>query len=375
MKSSDKSKSKLEIYFFSFAFIFSIVFLFWLLRPFYSDFLLSFVLVGIFTPFYNWLLKHTQGRKKLASALVCFVILVVCLGPLAFLVSTITAQAASVYQSSLRSFDFQIIDRTLFGDNAFARNMELIANTFNYEYTAENVQQAVLEIVKFIGKFLYDQLNNLFSNVIGFLFHFSIMILIIFFLFIDGDKLQKFLFDLSPLPDVEDELIRNRFIEVSKAILVGNGISSTIQGLLGGLAFYFAGIPSAIFWGSVMSILAFLPIIGITFVYIPTCIILLVWKKYLTALLLFLFCTALSLITENFIKPTLIGSKVEMHTLLVFLSILGGLAAFGILGILYGPFIVTLFFTFQTLYTNSYKRIISDSITPRSLQKCREETE
>ncbi|MFC1852562.1 AI-2E family transporter, partial [candidate division CSSED10-310 bacterium] len=356
-------RTKIEIIFFIFLFLISIIALLWLLRSFVSDFVFSFILVGLFYPLFDWL-KHKLGnRKRLASGLVCFLIIIIVFGPVSFLVSSISVQAASIYQSSISTMNIETIQSFLFGDNLIARNLKRTAENFNLEYTPEKLQETVITVVKWMGKFLYDQVNALFSNILRFLYHFSVMILITFFLFVDGERFKEYLFHLSPLRTVEEERITQKFMEVSKGILLGNGISAMIQGVFAGFAFYLSGIPSSIFWGTVMSIMAFLPIIGISLIFIPASLFLFISQHYVSAIILFIFCIALSLFTENIVKTTLIGSKVKMHTLLVFLSILGGLSYFGILGILYGPLIVTFFITFAELYEQQYKIIVTLPVT------------
>ena len=184
---------------------------------------------------------------------------------------------------------------------------------------------------------------------------FCILILVVYFLLIEIDRLLLFLVKLSPLPDDQDELLLIKFMEIAGAILVVNCVSGLFQGLLGGVFFSILGLKSPVLWGSVMAVFAFLPIFGIGFVLIPTTIILLVSGSVGQAVMTFVFYVILSFTVEYLLKPKFVGAHVKMHTLLVFLAILGGMSVFGVLGIIYGPLIVTGFLTLSDLYMNVYK--------------------
>lgn len=180
------------------------------------------------------------------------------------------------------------------------------------------------------------------------------MILVIFFLLIDLPRLLDFVIKLSPLPDDEDRLLIKKFEEIATAVLKGNGICGLIQGSLGGTVFSLMGISSPILWGCIMAVLAFLPIFGIGLVMIPAAFLLMVNDKMMAGIFLFCFYLVLSFSVEYLVKPKLVGKAVHMHTLLVFLSIIGGLSVYGVLGIIYGPLIVTAFVTLSDIYLKRY---------------------
>jgi predicted PurR-regulated permease PerM len=142
------------------------------------------------------------------------------------------------------------------------------------------------------------------------------------------------------------------------AILIGNGLGGLIQGTLGGLVFAFFGFKSPFFWGVIMALLAFLPIVGIGAVFLPAAAYLFLQGRLGAGIFFVVFYVILSGGIEYFFKPKLVGQRVQMHTLLVFLAIIGGLKLFGILGIIYGPLVVTGFLTLADIYESSYQRIV-----------------
>jgi predicted PurR-regulated permease PerM len=109
-----------------------------------------------------------------------------------------------------------------------------------------------------------------------------------------------------------------------------------------------------------MGLLAFLPIIGIGVVFVPTSIYLFLKGNTAASLFLFAIYLILSVGTEYFFKPKLVGKQVHMHPLLVFFAIIGGLKLFGLLGIIYGPLIVTAFLTLAEIYQANYQQLVEE---------------
>jgi predicted PurR-regulated permease PerM len=175
---------------------------------------------------------------------------------------------------------------------------------------------------------------------------------------IDSRRLVSFIVGLSPLPDDQDEKLIQKFKDMAGAILLGNGLGGLIQGTLGGIVFALFGFRSPFLWGVIMALLAFLPIVGVGAVFLPAALYLILQGRLAAGIFFIIFYVVLSGGIEYLFKPKLVGKRVQMHTLLVFLSIIGGLKLFGILGIIYGPLVVTAFLTLTDIYESSYRRIV-----------------
>jgi predicted PurR-regulated permease PerM len=232
---------------------------------------------------------------------------------------------------------------------------------FHVSITGEELKRIVSEIGRAVGLFLYNQAGAIASNTLTFICSFFLMLLVIFFLLIDGPKLVRFLSDLSPLPEEQDTQLIDKFSGMAGAILMGNGLCGAIQGIAGGVVFWLFGLQSAFLWGVIMALLAFLPIIGIGAVFVPTVIFLFLKGRIAASLFFLAFYLLLSGGVEYILKPRVVGKRVKMHTLVVFLSIIGGLRVFGILGIIYGPLIATAFLTLTDIYHTSYQKLIERS--------------
>jgi predicted PurR-regulated permease PerM len=181
------------------------------------------------------------------------------------------------------------------------------------------------------------------------------MILVIFYIFRDGERLKQYISDLLPFPVSQQELIVNKFREMGRAVIVGNGISGVIQGILAGLGFLFSGLGNPILWGTLAGFMAFLPIVGASIIFIPATIVLFLQGETGMALIFLIYSVCYSAFIEYIAKPRLIGKGMRMNPLLVFIGILGGLKLFGILGVVYGPLIMTIFLTLAEIYRLEYK--------------------
>jgi predicted PurR-regulated permease PerM len=348
-------------------FIAAIVGVSFVLFHFLTDFILALLFLSLFSPLYRWLLPRLKWRKWLASLIVSLVVVIVVAIPTTFVVGSLSAEAANLYDATRDSLSLERVDQFLFGDGILATYAKKLAALAGIEYTHESVRESASNVAGTVTAFLYNQIQTVLQNVFSVVFHFLIMIVMLFYLFMDGARLKSYVFLLSPLPPEEEELIANQFKNVGRATLFGNGIGSLIQGTIAGIAMAVVGLPSPVLWGSVASIFAFLPLIGIGIVTVPSTIYLIAVERYWTAAIFFGFCTTASLLVENVLKTKLIGDQMKMHNLLIFLSILGGIATFSIIGILYGPLLVMLFLTIVELYQRNYKHRLSAVLRPKSI--------
>jgi predicted PurR-regulated permease PerM len=245
-------------------------------------------------------------------------------------------------------------------NNALFQQVQELLQEYGVNFEPPDIAAMISEVSKTVGMFIYNKASSWAANIMSFAWQYLVLILVVYFLLIEMDSLIDFLKKLSPLPDDQDELLMNKFMEISGVILVGNGLSGLFQGTVGGIFFALLGLKSPVLWGAIMAVLAFLPIFGIGLVLLPTAIILLLNNSMALAVVTVMFYIVLSFSVEYLVKPKFVGSQVKMHTLLVFLAIIGGMSLFGVLGIVYGPLIVTAFLTLSDMYLNEYRTVIDN---------------
>ncbi|MBA2527596.1 MAG: AI-2E family transporter, partial [Pyrinomonadaceae bacterium] len=163
-----------------------------------------------------------------------------------------------------------------------------------------------------------------------------------YYLFRDGDKIFAALRDALPLENKQATAIMARTREVIGASVYGVLAIAIVQGVLGGLAFWALGVPSAIVWGVVMIFLSMIPMLGAFLVWVPAAAYLALAGHPVKALFMVLWGTLVIGMADNFLRPKLVGDRTKLHELLIFFAVLGGLQVFGVLGIVLGPVVLAI---------------------------------
>lgn len=345
------------VWFFVICFIGSMLVLGWLLFPFLPILVLGAVISGISHPLYASIRKLFNLRPSLAAFITCLLIFLILFVPTVFFISSLAQQAFGLYQMAKDAVFNQQITSFLRDTRVLDRANDILAH-FHYSLSGDEIRNGVSEIVKFVGLYLYNQATAIASNTVAFVVNFFLMMMVIFFLLMDGHRLVSYIIDLSPLPTDQEQKLIGRFKDMAGAILIVNGLSGIIQGGLGGLAFWILGFNSAFLWGVIMGLLAFLPIIGIGAVVVPTTVYLFFKGRIAASIFFMIFYIVVTGGIEYIFKPKIVGQQVNIHPLLIFFAIVGGLKLFGILGIIYGPLVVTMFLTLADIYRANYQRLV-----------------
>jgi predicted PurR-regulated permease PerM len=313
------------------------------------QFLVAIFLAGLFAalarPLYQHLVTWFRGRRVLASLTTLVLITLIVLLPLSGLLGIITAQAVKVGEAASPWIERQL------------KEPDQISGFFKRLPFSEHIQpyrneifQKAGEIVGKMSSFLIDSLSSVTVGTV----HFIVMILIIlytmFFFLMDGDKLLMRMLFYVPLKYEDERRILEQFTSVARATLKGTAVIGILQGTLAGLAFAVVGIPSAVFWGAIMTIASIIPSVGSALIWGPAALILALHGQIGKAIGLTVFCAAIVGSLDNLLRPILVGKDTQMHELLIFFSTLGGILMFGIVGILIGPIIAALFSAIWDLY-------------------------
>jgi len=341
--------------FFILLLLLSLVLLLWLFWTYISAIVLAFLLASVFSPLHNWLIRIFKDRRTPASAVMTFLIVLILLVPVGGFIGSLSNEAFDFYQRTKNAVSVQKIQESINGHSLWAEQLRKWGKMTGIEFNKETIQGASASVGKKVGLFLYSQISSVASNLIKFLIHFFLMILTIYYVFKEGGRLKDYLIALLPFPRQQLEKVVVKFQEMGRAIFVGNGLSGAIQGLMGGFGFYIFGLESPILWGTVIAFMAFLPIIGASIVFIPAAIILFLHGKTGIAIGFLVYNLVYSSVIEYIVKPRVIGKEMQMNSLLVFIGIIGGIKLFGILGIIYGPLIITIFITMAEIYRLEYK--------------------
>ncbi len=326
--------------------------LFW---TYISAIVLALLIASAFFPLYSRLRTALKGHSQPAAAIMSIFITVVLLIPVGGFVGTLSNEAFDFYRKSRNLVSITRIQERLQSDSIWAVRVRKLAKTARVELNLEALNRLATSIGTSVGLYLSRQIRSVASNILSLLIHFFLMILVIYYIFRDGEKLKAYISELLPFPSAQQELVVGKFREMGRAVIVGNGLSGMIQGVLAGFGFAFSGLGSPFLWGTVAAFMAFLPIVGASIVFIPATAILVLQGEMAMAALFLAYNAAYSALIEYVLKPRLIGKGMRMNPLLVFIGVLGGLKLFGILGVVYGPLIMTTFLTLAEIYRLEYK--------------------
>jgi predicted PurR-regulated permease PerM len=178
------------------------------------------------------------------------------------------------------------------------------------------------------------------SNATEFAITILVTLFLLFFFLRDKDRILEALKALLPLARVESEQVTHRVRDMIGAVVYGTLVVALVQGMLGGLIFWWLGLPAPLLWGAVMAVMAVLPILGAALIWIPAAAYLLIEGHWEKALILALWGSVVIGLVDNLLYPLLMKNRLSMHTVPVFIAALGGLFAFGATGIVLGPLIL-----------------------------------
>jgi predicted PurR-regulated permease PerM len=186
-----------------------------------------------------------------------------------------------------------------------------------------------------------------------------LFLLMLFFLLKDGSALRAYFRALSPLTEAQENVIAEHLAKTVKGVLQAMVLVPLVQGFLAALGFWVLGVPSPVLWGVAVVFAALVPILGSPLGWVPACVYLFLTAGSGAGMAMLAYGVVVISGIDNVIKPLLLRGTAQIHPLLGFLSILGGVLAFGPLGFLVGPVILSLVLSALRLYRVDLLRALS----------------
>ena len=340
--------------------------------PFLKPLLLAALLAGLFHRFYRWVTRLLGGRRSLGAGVTLLVLLVLGLGPVSAFLGIVLQQALTMTNQAIPWLSDHLGEASTF--NVHDWLVQRFPALARYVPSQEQLLQQVATAVKTAGAYLVSFASRMTATTAAFLLNLFVMLYAMFFFFRDGHKILERIFYYLPLSDEDESRMLTQFASITRATVKGTLVIGVIQGGLGGIAFWVAGIEGAALWGTIMTILSIVPGIGAPLVWVPFVIFLYVNGQYLTATLLLVWCGAVVTTIDNFLRPVLVGRDSEMPDLLILIGTLGGLFLFGPIGFIVGPIICGLFLTVWDIYCTTFREVLppvtsfrsSDEVIPAS---------
>jgi predicted PurR-regulated permease PerM len=313
----------------------------WILWPFSGAILWAIVLAILFEPLHHHLQTGMPRWRNLAALATVLIIVVMVLLPLALIAESLVRETTDLYkgfQSGELTFkvDFEPIRQIL------PIWLSSLLNRIGLPNVTALWDRFLASLVE-SREYLARQALSISQVTVGFLISLFVMLYLLFFLLRDGRELSRCVVNAIPLRPEQKQALLDKFTLTVRAIIKGTAIVALVQGALGGLIFWFLGIPAPVLWGAVMGVLSLLPILGSSLVWIPVVVYLLLTAALWQGLLLLAYGVLVIGLVDNILRPILIGHDTKIPDYMVLVSTLGGIATFGANGLVIGPIVAAMF--------------------------------
>ncbi|MHA7631341.1 AI-2E family transporter [Corallococcus sp. M7] len=316
-----------------------------ILLPFLMPVLLGGFLVVLFMPIQDSLDRRLQGRKSLAAGLSTLAVFLLILVPLA-LVGWMVAREVLQFVGQAQDLLDQVDLRHHFL-NSLPRGL---SRYVHFDPESSETERLLMTAVSGGAGLLAD----LVGAGTELLVNMFLMTVAMYYFFLDGRRLVNEVARLIPLERRYFDAFSHEFTDVAYAIIYGNTVTALVQGAVGFVGLLIAGVPHAGVWGAAMVLVALVPVGGTALVWGPIGVILIAANRVSEGVFLLAWGTFLVGSIDNVIRPRLCGSRMALHPLLVFLSMFGGLAVFGMMGLLVGPLIASIFMAMVRIYRRDF---------------------
>jgi predicted PurR-regulated permease PerM len=314
--------------------------LYWMLAPFWGALAWGICLAFLLAPAQRWLTRRLKGRAGLAAGIITALVPVLLAGPLVSLGVAFANQVADLVthlqQQPLR-FDASLLAQLerypFIGSLAEWLRQNLTATT-------EQLQGWLVGGASMLMQTLAATGGNFLLGALGTVIHFFMMLFLLFFLLRDGHSLLGRVVRLVPMEPRRRQELLKLIGNTTRAVVFGIGLTALAQGALVGIGFAIAGLPSAVVFGVLAAVLALLPVGGAALVWGPAAVYLLATSQWGWAIFMLIWGSAVS-VSDNLVRPLLISSQAPVSIPAVFVGVIGGISAFGFIGVIIGPVLLT----------------------------------
>jgi predicted PurR-regulated permease PerM len=323
--------------------------------PIASALFMAAVFAGVLWPLHARLTKMLRGARSLAAGLLVAAVVLLVFGPLVAL-STVAVREATgglkYVSDTVRSEGVTGLVRKL------PPSMQKLATAALARLPSEpgdNIESTVEKQVNVQGGKAAAAVTTLVAATGSLVFQMTMMLIALFFLLVEGGDFVEWLDSVSPLRRGQSRELLNEFKKVSYAVIVSTVITSAVQAVAALIGYLIARVPNPVFFAGVTFFVAFIPAVGAASVCFVAAALLFVTGHSYMALFLAIWGLTVVGLVDNIVKPMLVKAGMEMHGAVVFFALIGGLAAFGTVGLLLGPLVVALFLALLKIYVRDFR--------------------
>ncbi len=311
-----------------------------MLFPFLFSLFWAGILAGIFYPIYKIVATKTKNQNLGAFVTIVIVLLLVIL-PIVAISGVVVKEAVGLYQT-INTPDTMIEIKSLIDQVTEFPIIQRLTENIALEDELRSILSAAASVV--LGWFTAWT-----QNAALFVINLFVMLYALYYFLRDGKRLLAYLTRLLPLGGDIKKTLYDKFISTSRATLKGTIFLGIIQGVLGGITIFIVGVQSVFFLTLIMIILSIIPAVGALMILLPITLYMIFFGSMWQVVVLVLGMVVVSL-SDNILRPALVGKDLNMHPLVIFLSTVGGLGLFGISGVVIGPIIAAFFVSILDIY-------------------------
>lgn len=315
-------------------------------EPFLAPLCWAAVLAVVFDPL-NKRIEREWGRGRAAITCTILVTLLLIVPAIGIGISFVHQglQAAAAVQRGIGNG----------GLSRFDRSWEWVTSHIP-GLTPESLSQLLHHAIEATATFLASKIGVVLRNVAIFIFDLVVTIIAMFYFFRDSAEIMARLRQILPFDRDSREEVVGKSRELIFASVTMTLAAAVIHGLAGGIGFAIVGITAPVFWGVAIAFFSLLPVVGDLIIWIPAMIGEIVGGHWGKAILLAIIITIVAGVIDNLMRPLFLSGRARMNGLIVFIAVIGGIAVFGLLGIILGPIIIATFASLLDLYAGAQHR-------------------
>jgi len=337
--------------------LFSLFLTYLIIRPFLHTLIMAVILASLFHPLQVRVVRLYRNRESLAALTVVLVIVFVILIPIFLFFTALVSQGVEAVNHMTVWLSEGNLERLLESERALTIMNWLHTRMTFLEFQRLDLQAELMKYSTDFGQFLISKGAAILGNVVNLITNFLIMVFLLFYLVRDGSEMVDGVKYLSPLREDQEDRIIGGIRTVARSVLLGSFLTALAQGIAGGIGLAIVGIPG-LFWGTIMGFSSLIPVVGTALVWMPAVVYLFLLGETQYAVFLLIWSIILVGSIDNFLRPFLMRGEARMSPFYVFLAIIGGIQYFGLVGILYGPLIMSFAMVMLFIYGTEFSDLL-----------------
>jgi predicted PurR-regulated permease PerM len=330
----------IEKYFFFGLLLLTLIFSFFIFKPFWVIIVLGISFAIVLYPIYEWLTSK-KVPNTIASLITVVLFTILLCGPILGIGALVFNQSQDLYQ--------KVISSNL-KTSPYLDHINTKVNNVLPPGVVFDINEKITDFVSYVS----NHISSIFSTTVSAFFSFVLMLLMIFYLLKDGASWKESLMLLSPLGKENDQRIIDRLSSAVNGVIKGSLLIALVQGILLGFGFWIFNVPNGALWGVVAAVMSFIPTFGTALVSGPAIIFLFATGDTTSAVGLLLWAVVIVGMIDNVLGPLVVGRKINIPSILILFAVLGGISLVGPVGILVGPLTLSLLYSLISIYRNEF---------------------